>query len=90
MKIGPPQCLTDLNRAPLEDNEEHMKTLLCQNIACRATITSEDGFCKRCSCCICHCYDDNKDPSLWLTCDNDMCVLSCHLECASKHERAGI
>ncbi|KAG7971989.1 hypothetical protein I3843_07G162300 [Carya illinoinensis] len=56
----------------------------------KATLTSEDAFCKRCSCCICHCYDDNKDPSLWLTCDNDLCGLSCHLECALKHERAGI
>ncbi|KAF5455981.1 hypothetical protein F2P56_025499 [Juglans regia] len=88
--IGPPQLLTDLNHALLENNEEHIKTLLCQNIACRATLTLEDAFCKRCSCCICHCYDDNKDPSLWLTCDNDLCGLSCHLECALKHERAGI
>ncbi|KAG7971987.1 hypothetical protein I3843_07G162300 [Carya illinoinensis] len=88
--IGPPQLLTDLNHSPLENNEEHIKTLRCRNIACRATLTSEDAFCKRCSCCICHCYDDNKDPSLWLTCDNDLCGLSCHLECALKHERAGI
>lgn len=90
------QQLTDLN-APLQNNEEGCgKTLLCQNVACRATLSLEDAFCKRCSCCICHLYDDNKDPSLWLTCgsdtpdDNDLCGFSCHLECALKHERAGI
>lgn len=96
--IGPPsQLLTDLNHAPLESNEEeHAKILLCQNVACRATLSPEDAFCKRCSCCICHRYDDNKDPSVWLTCgsdnldENDLCGLSCHLECALKHERAGI
>ncbi|KAE8057084.1 hypothetical protein FH972_013803 [Carpinus fangiana] len=91
------QLLTDLNHAPLQNNEEDRgKTLLCQNVACRATLSPEDAFCKRCSCCICHCYDDNKDPSLWLTCgsdtldDNDPCGFSCHLECSLKHERAGI
>ncbi|KAM3730311.1 hypothetical protein ACB098_12G078100 [Castanea mollissima] len=94
--IGPlSQQLTDLNHVPLENNEEeHAKILLCQNVACKATLSPEDAFCKRCSCCICHHYDDNKDPSLWLTCGADtpydLCGLSCHLECALKHERAGI
>ncbi|XP_073000147.1 VIN3-like protein 2 isoform X1 [Typha latifolia] len=68
----------------------------CQNLACRATLNLSDSFCKRCSCCICHKYDDNKDPSLWLFCSSDApsqsdsCGLSCHLECALKHEKAGI
>ncbi|XP_041021492.1 VIN3-like protein 2 isoform X2 [Juglans microcarpa x Juglans regia] len=89
--VPPSQLLTDLNHAPPENNEEeHVKILLCQNVACRASLTPEDAFCKRCSCCVCHYYDDNKDPSLWLTCENDLCGLSCHLECALKHERAGI
>ncbi|CAN6448172.1 unnamed protein product [Victoria cruziana] len=71
-------------------------SLYCQNVACRATLTSKDAFCKRCSCCICHKYDDNKDPSLWLVCVSEppdlgvSCGMSCHLECAIKHERAGI
>ncbi|URD92529.1 protein VERNALIZATION INSENSITIVE [Musa troglodytarum] len=68
----------------------------CLNSACRAILNTEDAFCKRCSCCICHEYDDNKDPSLWLFCGSettpraDSCGLSCHLECALKHEGAGI
>ncbi|CAL9171051.1 unnamed protein product [Musa hybrid cultivar] len=68
----------------------------CLNSACRAILNMEDAFCKRCSCCICRKYDDNKDPSLWLFCGSetppraDSCGLSCHLECALKHERAGI
>ncbi|XP_021855259.1 VIN3-like protein 2 [Spinacia oleracea] len=76
---------------------EVVKTLLlCPNLACRATLTQDDGFCKRCSCCVCHHYDDNKDPSLWLTCDSDppnegdSCGMSCHINCALKHERTGI
>ncbi|KAL8141250.1 hypothetical protein V2J09_007271 [Rumex salicifolius] len=70
--------------------------LLCENLACRAALGPEDGFCRRCSCCICHAYDDNKDPSLWLTCNSDppndgvSCGLSCHLKCALKNERSGL
>ncbi|KAI7733573.1 hypothetical protein M8C21_005175 [Ambrosia artemisiifolia] len=69
---------------------------ICKNLACRAKLSQEDGFCKRCSCCICHRFDDNKDPSLWLTCSSEYphegmsCGLSCHLECALNHERSGI
>ncbi|XP_058113739.1 VIN3-like protein 2 [Magnolia sinica] len=68
----------------------------CRNSACRASLRPQDAFCKRCSCCICHKYDDNKDPSVWLVCDSeppyegDSCGMSCHLECALKDERAGI
>lgn len=69
---------------------------LCQNSACSATLNPEDKFCRRCSCCICFKYDENKDPSLWLFCNSDQplqedsCGLSCHLECALKDERSGI
>ncbi|KAK9097378.1 hypothetical protein Sjap_022875 [Stephania japonica] len=68
----------------------------CQNLACRAVLQSDDAFCKRCSCCICYHYDDNKDPSLWLVCssespyEGDSCNMSCHIECALKNEKAGI
>lgn len=69
---------------------------LCQNSACRASLNPADKFCRRCSCCICFKYDDNKDPSLWLSCNSDQnfqgesCGLSCHLECAFGDERSGI
>ena len=91
---APPQLVNDLN--PVSNQEEPAKFRLCDNVACRANLSLEDAFCKRCSCCICHRYDDNKDPSLWLTCgsdtvdENDSCGMSCHLECALKHERSGI
>ncbi|KAI4335411.1 hypothetical protein L6164_014056 [Bauhinia variegata] len=71
-------------------------TTYCKNTACKATLSPADEFCKRCSCCICHQYDDNKDPSLWLICSSeppfvgDSCGLSCHLECALKHHSSGI
>ncbi|KAL8138378.1 LOW QUALITY PROTEIN: hypothetical protein V2J09_004379, partial [Rumex salicifolius] len=61
-----------------------------------ASLGPEDGFCRRCSCCICHAYDDNKDPSLRLTCNSDppndgvSRGLSCHLKCALKNERSGL
>ncbi|GAV66844.1 hypothetical protein CFOL_v3_10354 [Cephalotus follicularis] len=89
------QLFTDLNHIRQENNkEEPVKIQLCQNVACRATLNPDDVFCKRCSCCICHLYDDNKDPSLWLTCgfddENNSCGMSCHLRCALKDERAGI
>ncbi|XP_051149042.1 VIN3-like protein 2 [Andrographis paniculata] len=71
-------------------------TLCCKNSACKAKMNGDDPFCKRCSCCICRQYDDNKDPSLWLTCSSDppflgiSCGTSCHLECALRHEYSGI
>ncbi|XP_060199072.1 protein VERNALIZATION INSENSITIVE 3-like isoform X1 [Lycium barbarum] len=76
--------------------ESKTPALLCHNLACKATLERDDVFCKRCSCCVCHQYDDNKDPSLWLTCDSDSqdetkpCGLSCHLKCALEHEQSGI
>ncbi|KAJ6993835.1 VIN3-like protein 1 [Populus alba x Populus x berolinensis] len=68
---------------------------ICKNSACRAVLSIDDAFCKRCSCCICHLFDDNKDPSLWLVCtsDNgqgDSCELSCHIECALQREKVGV
>ncbi|VVB08824.1 unnamed protein product [Arabis nemorensis] len=71
-------------------------TIYCNNLACRAILRQEDSFCRRCSCCICRKYDDNKDPSLWLTCssdppfEGDSCGFSCHLECAFKTEKSGL
>ncbi|CAA6672199.1 unnamed protein product [Spirodela intermedia] len=56
-----------------------------------------EAFCKRCSCCICHKYDENKDPSLWLVCGGSedlsregSCAMSCHLECALRHKKSGM
>ncbi|XP_038712220.1 VIN3-like protein 1 isoform X2 [Tripterygium wilfordii] len=68
---------------------------ICKNSACRAVLSTNDTFCKRCSCCICHLFDDNKDPSLWLvcaseSCDGDSCGLSCHIECALKRKKVGV
>lgn len=68
----------------------------CKNSACRAKLGQDSVFCKRCSCCICRKFDDNKDPSLWLNCSSDppflgsSCGMSCHLECALRHEKSGI
>lgn len=69
-------------------------TWICKNSACKAVLTSDNTFCKRCSCCICHLFDDNKDPSLWLVCssdtgDRDCCESSCHIECALQHRKVG-
>ncbi|XP_062202246.1 VIN3-like protein 1 [Phragmites australis] len=69
-------------------------TRICINSACKAVLNSDNAFCKRCSCCICHHFDDNKDPSLWLVCssetgDRDCCESSCHIECALQHRKAG-
>ncbi|XP_043725190.1 VIN3-like protein 1 [Telopea speciosissima] len=73
---------------------EFSGTWVCKNSACRAVLTSEDTFCKRCSCCICHMFDDNKDPSLWLVCTSesggrDSCGSSCHIECALLRQKVG-
>ncbi|XP_068648337.1 VIN3-like protein 2 isoform X2 [Aristolochia californica] len=78
------------------EHENLDNVVYCQNLACRAALKSGAMFCKRCSCCICYKYDDNKDPSLWLVCaseppnEGNSCGMSCHLECALKNERAGI
>ncbi|KAL6560376.1 hypothetical protein OROGR_003935 [Orobanche gracilis] len=68
---------------------------ICKNSACRATLSAEDTFCRRCSCCICHLFDDNKDPSLWLECTSesgseDACGLSCHIDCALQRGKVGV
>lgn len=69
-------------------------SIYCKNLACQAILRQEDLFCQRCSCCICHKYDANKDPTLWLTCHSDdpgeSCGLSCHLDCAFKDEESGL
>ncbi|KAL1563566.1 VIN3-like protein 2 isoform X3 [Salvia divinorum] len=78
------------------DIDSSNNTMCCKNSACKAKMNHNDVFCKRCSCCICHQYDDNKDPSLWLICNSDppfrglSCGMSCHLECALRHENSGI
>ncbi|KAE9600291.1 hypothetical protein Lal_00045490 [Lupinus albus] len=73
----------------------HSNSWICKNSACRAVLSKYDPFCKRCSCCICHLFDDNKDPSLWLVCTSesaqgDSCGLSCHIDCALQHEKVGV
>ncbi|CAI9116137.1 OLC1v1017213C1 [Oldenlandia corymbosa var. corymbosa] len=91
-----------LSQLPVESNNsqgEPVRTdqelVLCPNLACRASLDADDMFCKRCSCCICHQYDENKDPSLWLTCDNNSpekdepCGISCHLKCALEQKPRG-
>ncbi|XP_075490364.1 VIN3-like protein 2 isoform X1 [Primulina tabacum] len=89
-KSDRPNCLLGTSDTCLES------TIYCKNSACKAKLNSHDGFCKRCSCCICLQYDDNKDPSLWLICNSDppflgmACSMSCHLECALRHEKSGI
>ncbi|XP_071725406.1 VIN3-like protein 2 [Rutidosis leptorrhynchoides] len=91
-KTATDNSLIDINDCDSDSTE----TKLCKNLACRAKLSQEDAFCKRCSCCICHQYDDNKDPSLWLTCSSEYlyhekaCGFSCHLECALQHEKSGI
>ncbi|KAJ0962669.1 hypothetical protein J5N97_027791 [Dioscorea zingiberensis] len=72
-----------------------VRTWICKNSACKALLNAEDTFCRRCSCCICHLFDDNKDPSLWLVCssetdDQECCGLSCHIECAFQRQRVGV
>ncbi|PWA99776.1 hypothetical protein CTI12_AA003030 [Artemisia annua] len=99
-KFTAPLELASTNSTTFENiRNDQTKNRVCQNLACKATMCQKDAFCKRCSCCICHQFDDNKDPSLWLTCDWDSdscnegdepCGMSCHLNCAVNHQRAGI
>nr|XP_043622104.1 VIN3-like protein 2 [Erigeron canadensis] len=80
----------------IDSGSDSTEIKLCKNLACKAKLSQEDVFCKRCSCCICHQYDDNKDPSLWLICSSEnpyqekSCGLSCHLECTLQHKLSGI
>jgi len=92
-----PQHLTKSVNSDLSlCREAHAGNLICKNVACQATLNEGDAYCKRCSCCICHKYDENKDPSLWLVCSSDnpyngfSCGLSCHLRCALKNKKSGI
>uniref|UniRef100_A0A0A9D992 Oberon-like PHD finger domain-containing protein n=1 Tax=Arundo donax TaxID=35708 RepID=A0A0A9D992_ARUDO len=68
-------------------------SVICGNVACQAKLNAGDSYCKRCSCCICHKYDENKDPSVWLVCSSDnpytgcSCGMSCHLRCALKNKK---
>ncbi|KAI5084240.1 hypothetical protein GOP47_0000409 [Adiantum capillus-veneris] len=66
--------------------------IVCKNLACKAFLPAEASFCRRCSCCLCMEFDDNKDPSLWITCDREEegCGLSCHVECALQNQVAGV
>lgn len=69
---------------------------LCENLVCKATLSIDSPFCKRCACGICYKYDENKDPSLWLVCNSDYpyqgdsCGISYHIECVLNHDRAGV
>lgn len=91
--LQPPSEKKDVS---VDNGTEPVKSHFCENLACKAKLSPADAFCKRCSCCICYRFDDNKDPSLWLVCGSDSpngdssCGMSCHLQCALKHERAGI
>ncbi|WCJ42201.1 vernalization5/VIN3-like [Euphorbia peplus] len=93
----PSRITVPVNYTPSSNGGNDLgSNMCCKNSACRATLKQDDAFCKRCSCCICYKYDDNKDPSLWLTCGSEppfesvACGMSCHLDCALKHENAGI
>ncbi|XP_020114087.1 VIN3-like protein 1 [Ananas comosus] len=89
---------SDLKKQPRNGEFLHdtvfANTWTCKNSACKAVLSSQDTFCRRCSCCICHLFDENKDPSLWLVCesetdDKDCCGLSCHIDCALQHKNVG-
>ncbi|XP_058211184.1 VIN3-like protein 2 isoform X2 [Rhododendron vialii] len=93
----PSRLAVAVNSIVVDSSESDMiNTIYCKNSACKAKLSQKDVFCKRCSCCICSLYDDNKDPSLWLTCSSeppypgDACGMSCHLECALRHNKSGI
>ncbi|XP_078433786.1 VIN3-like protein 2 [Wolffia australiana] len=64
----------------------------CGNLACQAAMAPAEAFCRRCSCCICHNYDDNKDPGLWLVCEagDGSCAASSHVECALREKKCGL
>ncbi|XP_018487687.2 VIN3-like protein 1 [Raphanus sativus] len=65
---------------------------ICNNASCRVIVPLDDSYCKRCSCCMCHAFDKNKDPTLWLICESgkpndvEFCGLSCHVECALRKD----
>ncbi|KAF8662607.1 hypothetical protein HU200_056207 [Digitaria exilis] len=88
--------LKTANSDSLTRRDARAGTMVCRNVACQAIRNAGDKYCKRCSCCICNRYDDNKDPSLWLVCSSDnpysgpSCGVSCHLKCALKNKKSGI
>lgn len=93
----PGRVPVEVKNVLISNGENDMASIIyCKNSACRAKLSREHKFCKRCSCCICSQYDDNKDPSLWLNCSSeppflgDSCGMSCHLECALRHGKCGI
>ncbi|MFS7945089.1 putative chromatin regulator PHD family [Helianthus anomalus] len=65
-------------------------TSICRNAACKAVVYDFDRFCKSCSCYICHSFDNNKDPSLWLECASGSCGSTCHIECALHRRKVGV
>ncbi|XP_047324783.1 VIN3-like protein 1 [Impatiens glandulifera] len=74
---------------------EHPNKWVCKNSSCKSTLSIFDSYCKKCSCCICHSFDDNKDSSLWLKCSSkydkrESCGLSCHVECAFIYKKVGV
>uniref|UniRef100_A0A1J3H176 VIN3-like protein 1 n=1 Tax=Noccaea caerulescens TaxID=107243 RepID=A0A1J3H176_NOCCA len=83
-------------RQQRQQEDEDGGSWICKNASCRANVPKDDSFCKRCSCCVCHNFDENKDPSLWLVCepeksdDVEFCSLSCHLECAFRENKVGV
>lgn len=84
-----------VSHVELPSDKGHPSSFICNNSACRALKSVDDAFCKRCSCCICKQFDDNKDPSLWLVCQSeyeneDSCGLSAHLECAFQTGKVGV
>ncbi|KAJ6804307.1 VIN3-like protein 2 [Iris pallida] len=90
------QFAIDAEADGTRNSRGQIDSVICENLACRATMSPGDKYCRRCSCCICYDFDDNKDPSLWLFCSSDLpypgdsCGMSCHLKCALKNEKAGI
>ncbi|KAF8106539.1 hypothetical protein N665_0138s0028 [Sinapis alba] len=75
-----------------EANGDISNSWICKNASCRAKVSLDDSYCKRCSCCVCHAFDENKDPTLWLVCESktpndvEFCGLSCHVECALRKD----
>ncbi|CAN7006108.1 unnamed protein product [Brassica rapa subsp. trilocularis] len=86
--LGETSCLDRKSSRRKRQKTTTSYIICCENLACRAALGSEDTFCRRCSCCVCQNFDDNKDPSLWIACEG--CGLSCHLECAFKEDGYGI
>ncbi|XP_010532466.1 PREDICTED: VIN3-like protein 1 [Tarenaya hassleriana] len=92
-KINNPKQLRELP----QDSRFPNKPWICKNYACRKFLSASEKFCKRCSCCICGKFDDNKDTGKWLECkyqsgdnERDKCNHSCHVECALEKHDVGV